>query len=347
MNTTKNTIHIIWIAVMTIFGTACDKKNDNLIRPNVDENFPQIILLADEGDGELEDEDSFSFVLTLAERQDPEGKELGGTIVPLTTDVTVHFEIEEWKGFDRLEDYILEAKAFYEIDDCNTSEDLDIDLNLVFDPATGKGSVTFPAGVEEVEIEFETDDSFFDDYILNTEERMLTIRLTGVDAGNTHVVANTHRIFEYVVLDDEAIYGEYEVAIDDPEQFAYYLALFGILHEEVASLSANDVEEILVEFKYGEFSTVIVLKETMEVNECGEIELVNREIEIEGDLEEIDDSSLDGEVEIVGDIELANGAEEEFVLKGKFKLDKDTLLLTLTNEFDGEETEEVTLRLKK
>lgn len=326
---------------------ACDKKNDNLIDPIVEADFPQILLLADEGDGEVEDEDKFSFKITLADRKDPEGKELGGKIVPLEQDATVSFEISDIKGFNSISSYILDAKAFYEIDDCTTSEDLDKDLNLVFDARTGKGSVTFPKGVEEIEIEFETESGLFDDDVFNEEERGLEIKLVSVNAPGQNVVVNSSNVFEYKVLDDEGIYGEYELDINDASQFQKYINLFGLVNEEVKSLTADDVEEIKIEFQYGELKAVVVLKEEVQVNECGEVETVNREIEIEADLEELEDDSRDGDIEFAGEVEDDKGAVEEFAYKGSFELVDGKLTLVLQGELDDEETDEITIELSK
>ncbi|SEL90256.1 hypothetical protein [Parapedobacter koreensis] len=342
MNTLK-----YYACALLIMLAACDKKNDNVISPVVENDFPQILLLADEGDGELEDEEEFSFVITLADRIDPDREELGGKIVPLTADVTVHFEVGNLEGFDELPAYVLGATAFYELDDCTTSEDTDVDLNLVFDPGTGLGSVTFPQGVEEVEVVFETSPDLFDDDEFNTTARGLEIRLVSVDAGTQNVVINTANTFEYQALDDEGIYGAYELAITDAEQFAHFISLFGLVNEDVAGLSVADVEAIEIEVEYGEFKAVVVLKETEEIDECGEIETVNKEIEIEGEFEELEDDQLEGALEFVGDVELESGAEAEFTYQGTFQLDGDRLTLILQGEFDGEETEEITLILNK
>ncbi|WP_256010613.1 hypothetical protein [Desertivirga xinjiangensis] len=341
------TLKYIFFASVILSMTACDKKNDNLIAPIVENDFPQILLLADEGDGELEDEDKFSFKITLADRKDPEGNELGGKIIPLEQDATVNFEVSDTKGFDAISSYILDAKAFYEIDDCTSSEDADIDLNMVFDARTGKGSVTFPKGVEEIEIEFETEASLFDDDVFNEEERGLEIKLSSVNAPGQNVVVNSSNVFEYRVLDDEGIYGEYELDIDDASQFQNYINLFGLVNEEVKGLSADDVEEIKIEFQYGELKALVVLKQTIQVSECGETETVNREIEIEADLEELEGDSLKGDLELVGEIEDDKGASKEFVYKGSFEVVSGALTLVLQGEFDDDETEEITLALSK
>ncbi|WP_207420105.1 hypothetical protein [Desertivirga brevis] len=332
---------------MLLACSACDKQNDNLVSPLVEGDFPQILLLSDEGDGGLEDEDKFSFKITLADRVDPDREELGGKVIPLKEDVTVSFEVTDLKGFNTLSSYIKDAKAFYEIDDCTTSEDQDIDLKLVFDKNTGKGSVTFPAGVEEIEVEFETDEELFDDKVFNTNSRGLEIKLSGLKAGNEKVVVNTSNTFEYKVLDDEGIYGGYELDIKDPAEFQKFLSLFGLVNEDIRKLSVNDVKEIEIEFEYGELKAVVVLKETEEVDDCGEKEIKNKEIEIEADLEEIEDDKLEGDLELEGEVEQENGQEKEFSYKGSFKLVGKVLTLTLKGEYDDIETEEVSLKLEK
>lgn len=340
----KSLKYLLFAAVLL---SACEKKNDDLVTPLIEGDFPQIILLSDEGDGELEDENKFSFKMMLADRPDPDGKELGGKVIPLNENVTVNFEISDFKGFSTLSTYLLDAKAFYEIDDCTTSEDKDIDLGLVFDKNTGKGSVTFPKGVEEIEIEFETNDKMFDDKLFNVTERKMEIRLTSINPNGQKVVVNDQNKFEYIVLDDEAIYGEYELDIDDEDQFSAYINLFGLINEDIKNLKASDVEEIKVEFQYGEFKAIIVLKETEEVDECGEMETVNKEIEVEGEFEDLEDDKLAGDLEFVGDIEQENGTEKEFSYKGSFKLVNGVLELTLKGKYNGQERQKVTMILEK
>jgi len=338
-------LRYLLFAVMLL--SACEKKNDDLVTPLVENDFPQILLLSDEGDGELEDEDKFSFKIKLADRVDPDGKELGGKIVPLSADVTVNFEVSSFKGFPTLSAYLLDTKAFYEIDDCTTSEDEGIDLHLVFDKNTGKGSVTFPKGVEEIEIEFEVDEDQFDDNTYNTTARELEIKLASVNQNGQKVVVNNKNTFKYLPLDDEAIYGEYELDVDDREQFQNYINLFSLVNDEIKTLKPADVDEIKIEFQYGEFKSIIVLKETEEVEECGEIETVNKEIEIEGEFEDLEDDKLNGELEFVGEVEQDSGLEVEFTYKGSFKLVNGALELTLQGECGKEETDEITLVLSK
>lgn len=335
------------IMSMLLFITSCDKKNDDLVKTPSASDFPQVIKFDDEGDGDLEDEDKFSFKLTLNDRVDPSGDELGGTIVPLKEDVTVLFEVKEWEGFNSLGEYIKGVKAFYEIDDCTTSEDAGIDLNVSFDATTGKGSVRFPKDVTEVEVEFETDEDLFNDGDLNEDERSITLIVTGIQPMGKAITYNKAAEFKYEVLDDEGIHGDWELDHEDAAQFAAFKQLFGMVNEDIADLSADDVDKIEISVEYNEVKVVVELKEKEIVEECGDMEEVNKVIEIEADLEDLSTLASEGDIEFVGELELDNGSIAEFVYKGSFKINGSGLELVLVGEYDDEETDEITLHLKK
>ncbi|WP_207434177.1 hypothetical protein [Sabulibacter ruber] len=327
--------------------SGCDDKDDNVVTPLMDVAYPQVLLLSDEGNGDLEDEDKFSFKITLADRVDPQGEELGGKVVPLEKDVTVQFQVTDMEGFSKLSDYVKDWTAFYEIDDCTTSEDQNINLNLTFDPATGIGSVRFPAGVEEIEVEFETDEDLFDDDTFNAESRGLVLKLVGLNANGQNVVANTTNAFEYKVLDDEGVYGEWEVGVDDATEFQNFKNLFGLINEDIKHLDADEVEEITLSFEYGEWKAEVKLKETEMVEECGEVEEENKVIEIEAEFEELEDDKLEGDLEFAESIEQEDGSEIDFAYAGSFKVQGKRLTLTLKGEYDDAETSAITLHLKK
>jgi len=343
----KRFLSIGLLFILMVLVAGCDKEKDDIVLPLTSEEFPQVIRFDDEGDGDLEDEDKFSFKLVLNDRVDPDGEELGGKIVPLENDVTVNFEVSDFEGFSRISDYILDGTAFYEVDDCTTSEDNGVDLKLVFDRNTGKGSVTFPKDVEEIEVEFEVDENLFDDNILNTDDRFIEFELTGVSGNNKAVTFNPEFTFTYEPLDDESISGEWALDPLNAAQFAAFKKLFSPINEDVANLDASEVEEILLSVEYDEVKVEVVLKETETVTECGDSDVENKVIEIEADLEELDLQTLDGEIEFVGEIEQVDETLEEFVYKGEFKITGDKLELTLTGEYDGDETDEITLVFSK
>jgi hypothetical protein len=333
------------LLLISIWG--CDKKNADLVQPNTDDNFPQVIRFDDEGDGDLEDADEFSFKLKLNDRQDPTGAAPGGKIIPLKEDVIVSFEIKEWEGFDKPADYIKGVKALYEIDDCTTSEDKGVDLNVTFDAVTGKGAVRFPKEVEEIEVIFETDEDFFNDNELNKEARSITLVVTGLQTGSEKVTFNKALEFKYEVLDEEGVHGDWELDHTNVAQFNRFKQLFGKVNEDIAELDADDVDKIEVSIEYNEVKVVIELKETEEVEECGDRETVNKVIELEADLEELGALSDEGEIAFVGEVEQADGSVKEFTYKGDFKITASGLELVLTGEYDEEETDEITLLLTK
>lgn len=339
--------YIFRVLVASLFLWGCDKKNSDLVKPLTADEFPQVIRFDDEGDGETEDADAFHFTLTLNDKTDPSGKELGGIPIPLEEDVTVHFKVTEQEGFDQLADYIKGGKAFYEIDDCTTSEDAGLDLPFSFDPATGTGTVVFPKGITELEVEFETDEDLLNDDVLNEDERSISFVLTGVDGGGPKVTFNPAIEFKYEVLDDEGIQSEWELDHEDPAAFAAFKQLFSRLDESIATLEMDEVDKIVIAVEYDEVKVEIELKETEMVTECGETEEKNKMIELEAELEELSAGAPEGEIEFVGEIEQADESIKEFAYKGAFLIQDGILQLVLTGEYDGEETEETTLTLYK
>ncbi|NJO03594.1 MAG: hypothetical protein HC880_19635 [Bacteroidia bacterium] len=126
-----------------------------------------------------------------------------------------------------------------------------------------------------------------------------------------------------------------------------FKALFGLVNEDIANLSADDVEEIIFEFGALELTIEVVLKEEEEVSECGETEMENIVIEIEGEYEELTDDDLAGDIEFVGEVENDDETVSEFTYAGAFGIENGVLTLTLQGELDDDETDEIELRLEK
>ncbi len=236
---------------------------------------------------------------------------------------------------------IKDVSAFYEVDDCNEA-----DVQVTFNTTTGQGTVTFPKGVEEIEIEFETNEALFDDDILNTNDRFISFKLMGV-SGGTNVTFNGETEFKYEVLDDEGIHGEWELDASDAVMFARFKSLFGLISEDVQDLEASEVDKIVISIEYDEVKVEIELNETETITECGNTEVVNKVIEIEAGIEELDLQSMDGEIEFADDLEQDDGTEKEFVYKGTFAIAGKVLTLILEGEYDDDSTNEITLVLEK
>jgi hypothetical protein len=335
-------IYGIILASALVCVAGCDKQNDDLVTPLSAEAFPQVIKMDEEKGGGLEDEDKFSFEITLNDRVDPDGEELGGKVVPLENDVTVSFVVKDLEGFTRLSDFIKGATAFYEVDDCTEKN-----VAVQFNPTTGVGSVTFPKGVEAVEIEFETDEDFFDDKILNRSERSLVVALTGLQGSSDNVTYNPAIEFKYEILDDEGIHGDWELDADNAVQFAAFKALFGLVNEDIKDLKADEVDKIEISFEYDEVKVVVELKKTETITECGKTEIVNKVIEIEMEIEELETLKASGDVELLGEIEQDDTTIKEFTYVGGFKINGDNLELELEGEYDDETTGVKVLKLTK
>jgi len=333
---------IFWMALAVVVLAGCDKKNEDLEMPLSSSEFPQVIRMDDKGGGDLEDEDKFSFEITLNDRPDPSGEEPGGKVIPLESDVTVSFVVKDLEGFTKISDYIKDVSAFYEVDDCTER-----DVTVQFNSSTGKGSVVFPKGVEAVEVEFEVDEDFFDDNVLNTTERSLVVALTGVQPESAFVTYNPAIEFKYEILDDEGIHGDWELDASDPVQFAAFKSLFGLVDDDIKDLKASDVDKIEISFEYDEVKVVVELKATETIIECGQTEVVNKTVEIEADLEELETLSASGDVEFVGEIEQDYTTLKEFVYSGGFKITNKILELELEGEYDDVKTGEIKLILNK
>jgi hypothetical protein len=328
-------VNSIFVLFVTILLVSCDRKNEDLITPNLN-NFPQQIVLADEGDGDLEDSDKAEVVLELTSRPDPSGKDPKGTIIPLTSNAIVSFSISNPKGFSDLSTYVLGCKAFYEMDECT-----EVDVNLTYDPTTGNGTVEFPAGAEEVIIEVELKDDLFDNNTKD-DERGFEVKLLSVNS-TENVVVNTSNTFEYLVLDDELIFGAWSIGAEDSVQIESLVNLFSQVEGDMEGLKSEDVEEIEVEFKYDKVSFKIVLKETEEVEECGEIEIVNKEIEVDLDYDDIASEDMAGDLKLIAEYEAEDGSEQELEYEGSFEIIGSKLTLSLSSE----DVEEQTLTLEK
>jgi len=328
-------INSILVLVVTVFLVACDRKNEDLVNPNL-KNFPKQIVLADEGDGDLEDGDKAEVVLTLTDRPDPSGKEPRGAVVPLNAKAEVAFSIGNPKGFTDISTYVLDCKAFYEKDKCT-----EVAVNLTYNPTTGLGSVEFPAGVEELIIEVELNANLFDNNTKD-DDRGFEVKLLSVNSSE-NLVVNSSNVFEYLVLDDELIFGSWSIAADDSIQVQNLVLLFSQIESDFEDLKSQDIEEIEVSFKYDKVSFKIVLKETEEVDDCGKIEVVNKEIEVDLDYDDIASSDLSGDLKLIGEYEGEDGSEQELEYEGSFEIVGNKLVLKLSTE----DVTELTLNLEK
>jgi len=325
--------------VAVVLLAACTKENKDVVKPTAPKDLPLQIILDEDEAAEIEDEDKTEMVFTFTDRYKGSENEPGGFTPTLTQGVRVNCKIVDPEGFSTLTDYITGISAYYEIDDC-TNQDVDVQVNL----STGEFSVEFPAEVEELIVEFELNDGLFDDNTLNGDDRGFKVQVVGLSATHEPVVINTNVEFEHVVLDDEKIFGEYELELNQ-SNFDNFKKLFGDLDEDIAAVLFNKIDAIELEISTEDFEVKIITTDTEQVTECGTIETVNIEFEVEGELEELTDDDVQGELEFIVELEDDKGFVEEITFKGEFTISGDSLSLTLESE--DLETGEITIELSR
>lgn len=335
------------IAVSVILITACSKKKFEHTAALDASDFPKQLVLDEEDAGDLEDTDKASFEIKLTDGIDPEGIELSGKPQILESAVSVEFELKDAEGFSNWGDYIVGGTAFYEVDDCTSSEDLGVDLQFSFDPVTGKGSVIFPANVNSIEIELELDPAMMDDAVENSDDRGFTFALTGMGATTEKVVLNTDLETTFRLYDDEKVFGSWESDPNNVTELSNILDLFTIANPDLNGLTAAEIDQIEVEFAFDEFKLLFTLVETETIDACGTPETVQLEIELEGEWEELTDDATSGTAHFIVEREEDNGFITEVEYEGSFERIGNTLTLVLKGTDGDSETAEFTLTLTR
>lgn len=337
------------LGVLLMITQACQKTEKLDVEPLSLSEYPLVVVLSDEHDGDLEDNDEIGIAVELLTRWDEVTRNPEGSVPEMPTDVDISFQLENPQGFSQWNQYIKGVKAIYEIDDCTNSEDAGIVIPTSFDPATGTGTFRFPKGQKEMELVLELDDAFFDDAVLNTDLRGFELKITGIQ-GAPNVRVNKDLTFAYHVLDDEAIFGTWEV---DPLNASAWQALlnhFGPLNEDLSDVQLADVDKVEIEFEQAVLKVKFILNAT-QPDPCDPTELENEEIEVEADFaSDFEDlfNNRSGELELEGKAE-KDGVELEFEMKAKYTISADgtKLNLVLSGELDGDDLPEITLTLTR
>lgn len=316
---------------------ACTKEDKDVVTPTAPEDLPLQIVLDEDEAGNVEDDDKGEMAFTFTDRMDPTGENPGGITPTLSQAATISCQITEFEGFANLSDYILDMKAVYEIDDCTEGE-----IEVTFDLSTGEFSFEFPADVEEVVVEFELSEDLLDDDAVN-DDRGFVVQVLGISNTSENVVINTATEFEYKVLDDELIFGEYELDLTQ-ENLDKIIALFGETNKDIASLELADLDALEMEVSLEEIEFKQILMEEEE-DECEPGEFDNVEISVEGEFEELTDDELEGDIEFVVEVENEEGSVDEYTYAGSFQIMGDELHLTL--ECEDLETGEIELTLNR
>jgi len=337
----------VLFVVLSAFLFSCSKEELDLVDPIETADFPFQIVLDEEEIFEPEDGDKAEFEITLTDRIDGSGIQPSGITEPLSQSVRVFFTLSDNEGFSNWSDFVLSGKAYYEVDDCTTSEDLGEDLQFQFDTLSGEGSFIFPAGVESVVVEFELDPAITDDNVINPDARGFSFALTGLENPPANVVVNTTMKTEFVVFDDEQVFGEWILDHNDAVQLQGMIDLFQLAEEDVVGLVSADIDEAVLEITPNEVQLKITLVATETIQGCSGLEVVNEEIEIEAEVDEVTDDDVIGDLVFIVELEDDNGFISEVEYSGTFSRSGNTLTLLLTGTLGDTETNEITLTLTR
>jgi hypothetical protein len=324
----------LYLILLIAITSACSKKDKDITLP-IDINQRPLQLILDESEsGVLEDEDKIELAFTFVDQFDTTGNSLEGQQYGHSSNLRVTAQLTDEIGFTNYASLVTGVGAFYEIDDCATSDDLNIDLNPTIDFTNQTISFDIPAGQTEVIFVLEIDPAVFDNDVIDNDRGFSVSinNLEGNGAGST-VKYVQDQTWEVKILDDEAIYGAWAYDHNDPT-LTNFLTLFGNFNEEITGLTAADIDEIEFEVELDEVKVKIVLVETEIITECGTSEEVNKEIEFEFDLDELTDA-LNGEMLLITEIEDQSGKIEEFEVSATFNINASNLSITFTFENDS------------
>jgi hypothetical protein len=325
---------IIFLFVVSLMATACSKKNKDITLPIDLAERPLQLVLDESESGILESDDKIELVFTFLDQFDTSATALEGIKNGHTSNLRVTASLTDQVGFTDFSTLINGMNAYYEVDDCTNSNDLNISLNPSLDLVNNTISFDIPAGQTEVIVELEIETSVFENNTID-EERGFNVYISlleGVGAGSIVKYVKDQN-WEVKILDDEAIFGAW-VFDHTGTGLSDWLALFGNFNDELQGLTSADIEDIELEFSLGEVKAKVTLVATELISECGTSEEVNKEIEVEFDIDDITDF-INGELVLLTELEDSNGKVEEYEVAGEFNVIGNILTITLKFENDG------------
>jgi hypothetical protein len=259
---------------------ACSKRDEDVTEITNPQDFPKVIILSDEFDADNEDNDAVGIAMEMLPIWSESNPNVDGEVLAPSQTVRVFFKVFDYEGPSEITNYILGGKAFYEIDDCTTSEDENIELNFVWNADTQEGSFDWPAGIAEIEVEFEVDPLHYDDAATNDGGRGFSFELTSIQTNDSRVKLQDAPEFRYHVIDEEGIFISFDFDFNDPAAFEAFKSFFGNFDSDINDLEASAIDAIEFSFDHEKLEMTITLIETEE-DECDAMEMVNVEIQVE------------------------------------------------------------------
>ncbi|NJM24782.1 MAG: hypothetical protein HC859_03940 [Bacteroidia bacterium] len=247
-------------------------------------------------------------------------------------DIIISYALE---GEDAFEGVVAIDKVVYVYEDEGGCE---WERSLAFNAVDGTITLTKDADTGELPTEFEVVFALPGE---DDTEGTFTFELTGVQS-DANVAIGGISTFEYEVLDNE-VAGEWVLELTNEEDFERFKSVFSVVSSELSNTAFDDITgKVTIEFEYKEMKIEVELKEEEESCEDGELETGNKTIEIEAEYDAEDgELVLEGSYLILGD----DGEPEDeldFVLSAEYSLDElsGTILIKTLNIVDEDHFEE-------
>lgn len=279
----------------------------------LDNDFPlQLVLDAEEG-AALPDAEDINVEFQIADY-------VPGKKLPNTT-VSLDFAVIDVEG-DMIASVEID-KIIYEVEEDNCIFERELSFDTTDDGLRGTISIEPDPDLKSIPESFEI---IFSLPGSKNTEGAFKVEFSNLQSSENIFLGNPS-IFQYEVLDTD-VAGEWELEFSSSEEFESFKEVFGLVNPDLSSMEFGDITgKIKAEFEFEEMKFVIELAETEEVTTCEdgetEVELVNKEIEIECDY-----NAEDGELELEGSHPIINSAglvetELDFIVKGEYSNDSD------------------------
>lgn len=279
----------------------------------LDDDFPlQLVLDAEEG-AALPDAEDIDVEFQLADF-------LPGKKLPNST-IALDFNITDVEG--DMVGYVEIDKIIYEVEDDDCIFERELSFDTTDDGLHGTIHIVPDPDLKSIPESFEI--IFLLPGLENTEGGF-KVEFSNLQSSENILLGNPS-VFQYEVLDND-VAGEWELELTSSAEFESFKEVFGVVSPDLLELDFEEITgKVKAEFEFEEMKFVVELAETEEVSTCedgeNEIEIVNKEIEIECDYD-----AEDGDLELEGSHPVINSAglveaELDFIVEGEYSNDSE------------------------
>lgn len=281
----KNTFSLLCLALLFISGCV---DNELQQAPN-DDHYPFRLVLDSEEGGSLPDEEDYSLEVKFADYVGDLPKQ------PISVDYQIYNLEDAMQGAVKIDKIVYEI----EMNDCIYERELQFSSSG--DNLTGTITIAPDGDIGSVPESFEIVFTLPGE---GDSKGKFAFRLSNLKTSG-HTILGAPAEFEYETLDND-VAGEWELEIENKEQFEQFQMVFAPLNHELNALEFEEITgTVTAEFEFEEMTFTVELTEEGEVTTCEngdtETETENKELEIEAEYEAEDNElTLAGSHLIIG-----------------------------------------------